>query len=383
MEGAALVKILTGPGFFRIVLASLVFLAHMSDLRLGIAAVYIFFTLSGFWIARLWAMKYSKSSRAYRIFLVSRLWRLWPVFILSTALTWGLFCVSTYLWAPFGYGWDPSKADIPWQIVSNLVIFGYADLPRLARINNPMWSLDIEAQFYLLVPAILFLLSKGRSVIALLLLVSVASVLFIHAYILPRYMAFFIIGILAEQSKWQPSRRTGYTALAGSVALVALLIVLPKTHGLLIMADSGDGPGIEKYNHLFSALLAVSILPWTVFTTFQTGWKFDRALADLSFIFYAVHYPVLRFFNVVDDDFARAAIAFGVILAVIVAFWHYDQVLEHWRSAWVARQVKAYPKRFRGAISVTSLPHPTAAATKLPAVPPSPASRPHSAAAPP
>ncbi len=381
MEGKALVKLLTGPGFFRIVLAFLVFLSHMSVLRLGVAAVYIFFTLSGFWISRLWTVKYSTSSRAYRVFLISRLWRLWPVFILSTALTWALLCVSTYLWAPFGCGWHPVKVDILLQIFSNLMIFGYADLPRLARMNNPMWSLDIEAQFYLLVPAILFLLSRGKSVIAALLLVAIVSVLFVHAYILPRYIGFFLIGIVAEQAKWRPSRRVAYAALAGSAVLLALLIVLPETHGLLVQADSGDGPGIERYNHLFSALLAVLILPWTVFTTFQKGWRFDRSLADLSFIFYAVHYPVLRFFNVVTDDFSRAAIAFVVILGVIAVFWRYDQLLEHWRSSWVARQVKAYPKAAAGVVN--SPPQPPAGTPKPPAALPLPACPPRSAAAPP
>lgn len=48
-------------GFFRLILASIVVLDHISPLQFGLVAVYEFFILSGYWIPQMWAGKYSKT----------------------------------------------------------------------------------------------------------------------------------------------------------------------------------------------------------------------------------------------------------------------------------------------------------------------------------
>ena len=53
-------QIIVGPGFFRLILATLVFLHHTSSIALGEMAVIVFFVLSGYWIAKMYREKYSK-----------------------------------------------------------------------------------------------------------------------------------------------------------------------------------------------------------------------------------------------------------------------------------------------------------------------------------
>ena len=83
-------RALSGPGAFRLILASLVFVHHTSRLAIGPAAVYLFFCLSGFWIYRMWNGRYSKTVNPYLTYLISRLWRLLPTFLLVSGLAIGI-----------------------------------------------------------------------------------------------------------------------------------------------------------------------------------------------------------------------------------------------------------------------------------------------------
>jgi peptidoglycan/LPS O-acetylase OafA/YrhL len=76
-----------GSGLFRLFLASLVVLHHSFPLRLGAWAVYAFFILSGFWICQMWFRKYSQTRTPFLTFLVSRWWRLAPVYMVCTGLS--------------------------------------------------------------------------------------------------------------------------------------------------------------------------------------------------------------------------------------------------------------------------------------------------------
>ena len=75
-----------GPGAFRLFLAFVVVLHHSTPVRLGAWAVGLFFCLSGYWIAAMWGVKYSRLDHPYTEFLVSRWWRLAPVLFATTAI---------------------------------------------------------------------------------------------------------------------------------------------------------------------------------------------------------------------------------------------------------------------------------------------------------
>ncbi|HEX5264198.1 MAG TPA: hypothetical protein VFW13_11760, partial [Phenylobacterium sp.] len=49
------------PGAFRLILAAAVAVSHVSRLDIGRLAVLLFFFLSGYWTARIWAEKFQSS----------------------------------------------------------------------------------------------------------------------------------------------------------------------------------------------------------------------------------------------------------------------------------------------------------------------------------
>ncbi len=123
------------PGAMRLLLASLVLAIHyLGWLRLpapgpfdGIAVVGFFF-LSGYWIARLWAEKYSRLPRPLLTFYISRALRIYPLATLAT-----LAMVAVPHAHPHGM----------WRVLTNLALFGIS-LDGGNAINPPVWSLGTE-----------------------------------------------------------------------------------------------------------------------------------------------------------------------------------------------------------------------------------------------
>ena len=258
------------PGAFRLWLALLVFIHHLSSLDWGPAAVYAFFVLSGFWIETMWAARYRHARRPYLTYLVSRVWRLAPAMVLVSVITIVLLPVigvpATVIWAA------------PLHLIaSTAFLLGYAWLPYLPV--GSAWSLDVEMQFYLVAPMLALALAgtgaaaaagpdrgrPGRAGPAVLVVAasvcSAWSALVIKAYVLPCYIAFFMVGMTASRLAWQPSRRLAGRSIAGTAALALGDIVSPW-RGILV---GGAHPGpLHVYAPAFNVALAVTIIPFAI-----------------------------------------------------------------------------------------------------------------------
>ncbi len=82
-------QLILSPGMFRLVLALLVLLSHISRLQSGRIAVVLFFLLSGFWVSSLWLRK-ERQAHILR-FYANRFLRIWPIyFIVAMAAAIGL-----------------------------------------------------------------------------------------------------------------------------------------------------------------------------------------------------------------------------------------------------------------------------------------------------
>jgi peptidoglycan/LPS O-acetylase OafA/YrhL len=199
-------RLISGPGFFRLALAMVVFVHHVSRLALGGAAVYLFFVLSGFWIAKMWRTEYVSTRSPYFTFVVSRVWRLWPVFFLTAGL-------GMLLWRLSGQAVSPPLA------FSTVAIFGYS---MQVVPNVPGWSLDIELQFYVLAPLLLWLGARSKPfLIAALGLTAFAWLSPVPG--LPRYLPLFLLGVLYERDQRPIS--TGLALGGAALTLLGLLLV--------------------------------------------------------------------------------------------------------------------------------------------------------------
>ena len=135
-----------GPGLFRVMLALMVVASHMSNLEIGRPAVFIFFILSGFWVMRMFCEKYH-SNRTVLPFYLSRLLRIGLPFLAAFLIYWSVLLAQ-------GTPLDPSLA-------KGLLLLGVASHHQ--DVLGISWSLDIELQFYLMIPVLYLLLFRTES----------------------------------------------------------------------------------------------------------------------------------------------------------------------------------------------------------------------------
>lgn len=287
-------RLTLNPGAFRLILASAVMVGHTLPIKFGITAVYLFFALSGYWVYSMWQGEYASTPAPYRIFIISRFWRLMPVYFLALAL-FLLACIAVH-------GENVAGTH---QILSNVFILGLSRLPLGQRFIQPAWSLDIEMQFYFLAPLMIMLFQRpdgGK----LLSAVAAGSVLCSGYFLvhdegraastgyLPMYLIFFLIGMGTARSRWSPSPKVIYASLAAAAAFVAACLVHHSTRALFLQGSFATT--ISTYNPAASFALAVVLAPYAmatvnVRTARNTGWfaGIDRHLSNVTYEVYLFH----------------------------------------------------------------------------------------------
>lgn len=318
------------PGLFRLILALLVFVHHATRFNLGGAAVYIFFVLSGFWISTMWTHKYSRALAPYLTYSISRVWRLLPVFSLCSVITWSLLYIRHEIPA-----FSDSRLH---QVFSNIFMFGYNSLSFKA--NGAAWSLDIEAQFYVIAPLLVSLMARNLWTLVACAAISLAAYSFNAPVSVLSYLAFFSMGIAAAISGWKPGRRIAWLSLLSAVALILVCIASPFREVLLGGAHRG---ALFAYNGLTCVILTVVMIPWALHTTTQKGTGADGMYGDLSFIVYLLHWPILAAFNTGHGSYLnRGILILASFVAVMVVSWiiwqFFDKPINNLRSTWVSRR---------------------------------------------
>jgi peptidoglycan/LPS O-acetylase OafA/YrhL len=316
------------PGALRLTLALAVFLHHTTNFNIGMSAVLIFFVLSGYWVAAMWARIYSHTSSAYYTYLVSRIWRLAPVFALCSAISWALL---------LGRGGAPaSVGGVTHQIFSNIMILGYNSLPFQA--NLPGWSLDMEMQFYLIAPAIIFLVSKNLYLLLVCAFVSFCAQWLGGSATVAPFLYFFGIGVASASHGLKPSRRLAYGSLLATLAVIFLCAAL-LLKGVMLGDAHGAAP--LAFSSATNMLIALMMTPWALYTTRQAGGSKDRMIGDLSYIFYLLHWSVLGALKTGEGSYIERLLlcseALIVILAASYVIWRlFDRPINQLRSAWVS-----------------------------------------------
>lgn len=150
--------------------------------RLGWAGIAVFFVISGF------VIPYSLARSGYRFpgdygrFLLKRIIRLHPPYLLSVLI---LIALS---WVSF--------SDAIWQFIIHAgLLNGFLGQPWL---NQVYWTLAIEFQFYLVIGVLVPVFLRGPGIRLYLLLASLLCVSLVpapEAWII-RYLPLFVLGIL-------------------------------------------------------------------------------------------------------------------------------------------------------------------------------------------
>jgi peptidoglycan/LPS O-acetylase OafA/YrhL len=339
-----------GPGFFRLFLSFVVVLHHSFPLRLGAWAVYAFFILSGFWISQMWRQRYAYTHDPLWTFIVSRWWRLVPLFLVCTALS----VISNSLLS--GADSLPGGHGAAWWL-RQLPIAGSSgvgtDLP-------PGWSLDVEMQFYLVAPLLITIFGQIGPLLRCLIVTAACGWLARHILrggdiqlaTLPLFVGFFLIGVAMQWGQWKSSRTMGNGSLLIVFAITALLAIWPQTRrgvwraGADIALTAEDFAGfVTGVWWIVGAAMVVPFLAWNVA---QKSSRFDRFLSNLAYPVYLFHWiprewyyhfslrngPVWKQCLLLAMNFFAVAVGAMILLLVV------DQPSERLRAAWVSSRKK-------------------------------------------
>jgi len=368
MSPAALLRRLawpSDPGAFRLWLALLVVIHHLTGLEIGKAPVLVFFVLSGFWVQRVWNDRYRHTRQPWLTFIVSRWWRLAPLLVLATPLAIAMQALT--------HDRDLALvAQTPWaHALVPFSVLGYAQLPT--RPVGPAWSLDIEMQFYLAAPLLVALIARLRTAVILTLgfLVFEWSLMAHHGVVLTAFLPWFLIGMVGAAHDWRPSRTMATGSMALALGLFTAVLATPSLRETYLAPDA---PEYVTLNLLLGALLIPFAL--STVTAPRRPDRADALLADQSFLVYMLHWPAITLFRHIEwaTPFTAALGAMTLMAAVaalsMLVWHHFDRPLNGVRKRWVdSRLSEKFGKKEAG-----DLPSPDPSDLRIahPVAPPSP-----------
>ena len=256
--------IIPPPGAFRLTLAFAVVVSHASALDIGRLAVLLFFFLSGYWTARIWQEKFD-GQRLGRFYL-SRYWRVAPLYLLITLL------------AAAVRGWP-----LHWD---NFTLLGVGSTDH--DPTGVSWSLDVELQFYFLLP--LLMPALGRRPVLMLLASLALAVggwwLDVRYGIttIAKYLPAFLLGSMTYVTAWKPSVRSANISLALFIAFTALTALTP------FLSKKAPDPFDQD---IWDFLWMLPLLPYVAHSLTIKSSRLDRDFGNLSFPLYLIHFATI------------------------------------------------------------------------------------------
>jgi peptidoglycan/LPS O-acetylase OafA/YrhL len=321
-------------GTWRLVLAWLVVADHTTGLRdistnieIGRVAVTTFFFISGF----LMPLTFDTHYRAYgflagsRKFYVNRFLRIYPIYWASLAVTMlaVLFYGPTLLEHATAFG-DLSRIG---TYLSNVLLLGLNQTRIWGgdfRFNPPAWTLDVELQYYILVPFILWAAAYFRRWAAVVL----AALGGTSAYLLLRPAG--LVEVDRSLLAWASFFLLGYVFyLSPTLQSLALRKrwIIPAIVVLALVARFSRSPNVA----ILSVTLACMIVSAYLLVLQQNrGFgALDRLLGDLSYPTYILHWICVQLIMYwLGDNFTRGGavarfstlLVLNVLISTLVAY---------------------------------------------------------------
>jgi peptidoglycan/LPS O-acetylase OafA/YrhL len=144
------------------VFAVVIFHAFPKILRSGFVGVDIFFVISGFLITSIILNDHDRQRFSFADFYARRIRRIFPalIVVLTTCLI-----IGAFLLLPDDFSRLGKHATASASFIANLTFWqesNYFDVSSDTKILLHLWSLGIEEQFYLVWPAILWLIWQSK-----------------------------------------------------------------------------------------------------------------------------------------------------------------------------------------------------------------------------
>lgn len=310
-------NIAIAPGAFRLVLAAMVVFSHVTVFQTGRAAVMLFFVLSGYWVSALWAR--TEGPARLRQFFLNRALRIWPLYL------------AVLLACAIGLG----RGADAWS----LLLFGVASRAGDAPIGTE-WSLDVEVQFYAILPLLALAMARLRAGLLVPLMAALTAagwLLWSAAGMLTalKFLPAFLAGMAIRRLDWRPGDRAARLSLWAFALATAAVMLLPPTRAMFFLGAFG---GVDE--DLFAMLWVAPLLPYLAASVAQPSSPRDKLLGDFSYPLYLVHAPLMA---AAEHWFEWRSLAGVSLLLVLVAAATWllhrlvDRPSERWRKALVER----------------------------------------------
>jgi peptidoglycan/LPS O-acetylase OafA/YrhL len=305
-------------GSFRLLLSFCVVASHTAGYDFqrypdaGFVAVVVFFFVSGYLMPASFQAHYGRVDflKRSRRYLTNRFLRIYPPY--WAALIFALFVVA------IKDRWHEYDIDAL-SLVQNFLLIGLnqEQLWRNdTRLIGPAWTLDIELQYYLLVPVLMFLFERApralvlvgsfAAVVGILLQISPLGVNDVDRSILP-WAPVFLLGLVLYRfrDKAEFASKSGVVVAIATVAVLAFIPLRARQQEWALVA--------------LGILIAAKLL--TDKGIVSGVW--DRLAGDLAYPVFIFHLPILILFGVSNFGFATT-LAFNVFAALLVA------LIVHW-----------------------------------------------------
>jgi peptidoglycan/LPS O-acetylase OafA/YrhL len=292
----------------------------------GYQGVELFFVLSGFILSLPFAKKFTagNSNLSLKNYFLRRLTRLEPPYIISTIAFFVLLVFVTKKFT-FSYLFPHLLASLTYT--SN-IIFGETPV-----INNVLWSLEVEVQFYILAPFICWLIFykvKNNTARTLLICVLIILAVLLNQYFLfsrvtlIQYLSFFLSGILVTHLYYAPLNLKTDNFLFSSVS--AIIIVLIFTNDYI-----NSSIFYKVFFHFIVAILYLIVIRYDALKFFLQN-RFVCVIGGACYSIYLLHYQIISFIgnflmrhkffgnNLLNEGFAIAIFLIGVLIISMAFF---------------------------------------------------------------
>jgi peptidoglycan/LPS O-acetylase OafA/YrhL len=292
----------------------------------GLAAVSLFFLLSGLVLAYNYLGWFRADCRRAGEFYVARFARIFPMHAVT------LFLVTPVVLGALAVGSSAGAVSAPEATLSwlanLLLVHAYFPLSTLLEWNGPSWSISAEAFFYLVFPlfvrSVLGRVVQRRGIVRLLLGLGALSAL----TLLLSHLAFFRLvaaGIIPEPGWWYRIPALPPLRVWEFLAGCALgLLVLGDTRGTRRGTGIGRASSVVGYAALTAVLVTLAGLVW-LFTQGPFGSEFAQTG---SYLLYAPVFAALLLCLVWFDTGLSRALAHPML--VLLGEASYSLYLLHW-----------------------------------------------------
>lgn len=302
------------------ILPVLAFHARLPGFSGGFVGVDIFFVISGFLITGIIAREIDDNAFSLRRFYERRARRILPALLVMMAVSLGL---AAWLYLPSDFASVPRSALMTLAFLANVWFFtqtGYFGGPAESMPLLHCWSLAVEEQFYVVFPAMLWVLAKTPpsrrlAAVGAIAITSFAIAVWKQAdtdgfafYLLParawELMAGSLLALIPAPQKSRPAWLAQAASLLGLGLIAWAVIQFDRTTVF---------PGANALIPVLGAVLLIRFAPGT-FTGKVLSTQPLVFVGLISYSLYLWHWPLIVF-----AEYANDAPLSGLSQAVIIA----------------------------------------------------------------